>query len=123
MNRFAREPVVSQIYSLLALQTATGNVTGTGVDLGTPLRPAVAIVETGAFANLDAGFIRLEESDNNVTFVRLTQFNPLQQSSRQLIEVHRTKRYLRAVLVTEFEQPDLENPVATSLPLTVFLIL
>jgi len=125
VNQFVNPPVINEVLSLLPLADATADVTGTSVDMANypDNYPMLAVIQVGTVDNLDAAFVKLEESHNNVTFTPLAHSKAFSNSDEtQVLPVLRTKRYVRAVLVIEFEQPDPENPVATTLPITAFLV-
>lgn len=129
-NVVNREPQINSTLSLLPLAVVTTDdntgVTGTALDMSAipDNKPMLAVLQTGTVGNLDAAFVKLEESHDNITFTRLAQFNKISGSDQlMVIPIKRTKRYLRAVLSVEFAQPDEESPVNTTLPIAAYLVL
>ncbi len=111
-----------KVSSLIPITTFTQDTEGTALDSANFVgkETVICVADIAGESNVDAAFIDIQESQNNVanSWTSITRFNP---KALNTISIKRTKRYIRANVAIEFEQPDPENPVASALTLAVIL--
>lgn len=120
------EPLVNNVLALFPLSVLAPTVEGgaseqssSAIDAGVPKeREEIVLLEVGEVTGLDAGFVRIKESIDNALYTELCVL-PMTPEALQTRVIQRKGRYLKATLQYEFVQEDDENPVASSIPLTL----
>lgn len=120
------EPIVNSILPLFPLSVLAPTVEGgaseqssSAIDAGVPKdREEIILLEVGEVTGLDAGFVRINESVDGGIYTELCVL-PMTPEVLQTCVIQRKGRYLKATLQYEFVQVDDENPLPSSIPLTL----
>lgn len=121
------EPIVNNIRRLFDIQVVTDesegviDLTPEPTDLGAAKeRDEIIVLDVGNMTNVDAGFIEIHEKLDDLT--NLLCVFKLSESKTQMQRIHRKWPFIQVIGKIEFEQPDEENPVETSIPLSIMVL-
>lgn len=117
-----KEPKINSVLNILALSEVTVEVTdvevtnGSAVDAGAP-GEGIVTVDYKEIANVDAGFVELQESIDQGVWTTLCVF--ALSDGPQHRSIQRKARYLRYSSKIDFTQPAPETPVDSNYILSV----